>query len=166
VIIDPEITIGPTRDGAGHHGLDLLRDDPDIRLVAAEIAEAVITETIVEVSELDDVMLQREIGTPSTTATTASKASASASAAATSTVESAAGGNRSAGNSGTCETCPAARGLEICSPARLHRESTVAPAAACSAGTAASVGGARLLACTPIAGASLFARTPVTRAAI
>ena len=43
VIIDPEITIGPRHDGPGHHGLDLLRDDPDIRLVAAEIAEAVIT---------------------------------------------------------------------------------------------------------------------------
>jgi hypothetical protein len=119
---------------------------------------------LLEISELDDVMLQREIGTPSGAAATASKASASA--AATSTAESATGGNRSAGNSRTCETRPAARGLEICSPARLHRESAVAPAPACSAGTAASVGGARLLACTPIAGARLFAGAPVTRAAI
>ena len=117
---------------------------------------------LLEISELDDVMLQREIGTPSGAAATASKASA----AATSTAESATGGNRSAGNSRTCETRPAARGLEICSPARLHRESAVAPAPACSAGTAASVGGARLLACTPIAGARLFAGAPVTRAAI
>jgi hypothetical protein len=106
---------------------------------------------LLEISELDDVMLQREIGTPSGAAATASKASA----AATSTAESATGGNRSAGNSRTYETRPAARGLEICSPARLHRESAVAPAPACSAGTAASIGGARLL-----------AGAPVTRAAI
>ena len=50
-IIDPEITIITARHCPGHHRLHFLRDDADITLGAAEVAEAVIAEAVVQVPE-------------------------------------------------------------------------------------------------------------------
>src|SRR5206468_9527100 len=84
VVANPEITIAAAHHRARHDRLHLLRHDPDIGLVAAEIAEAVIAEAVVQMSEQDDVVLQRHIGAPAATSaatSTAAKPSATASAA-------------------------------------------------------------------------------------
>src|SRR6185436_14835705 len=83
VVVNPEITIAAARHRARHHRLHLLRHDPDIGLVAAEIAEAVIAEAVVQMSEQDNVVLQRDIGTPATTAATTSTAAEPSAAAST-----------------------------------------------------------------------------------
>src|ERR1700757_3675287 len=64
VVEDPEIAVAAARDGVRHHGLHLLRDHADIGLVAAEIAEAIITQAVVEMAEQDDVVLQCDVRAP------------------------------------------------------------------------------------------------------
>src|SRR6187551_3587665 len=45
-IVDPQIPVPPASHGARLHILHFLRDDADIGLAAAEIAETVVAETI------------------------------------------------------------------------------------------------------------------------
>ena len=82
--MNPEITIAAAHHRTWHDRAYFLRHDPDIGLVAAEIAEAVIAEAVVQMPKQDDVVLQRDIGAPAATAaatSTAAKPSATASAA-------------------------------------------------------------------------------------
>src|SRR5258705_738374 len=65
-IVDAEISVAAARHCLRHQPLHLLSHHPDIDLAAAEIAEAVIAEAIVEMAEQHDVMLQREVRTPAT----------------------------------------------------------------------------------------------------
>src|SRR6185503_3691890 len=77
LVIDPEIAIASARDRLGPCRLHFLRDDADIGLVAAEIAEAVIAEAALEMTEQDDIVLQRDVGTPAA-ASAAAESSATA----------------------------------------------------------------------------------------
>src|SRR5262245_32137179 len=78
VVIDPEIAVAAGCYRLRHHALDLLRHDADIGRAAADIAEAVEAKTVGEVTERNDIVLQRDIGAPASTATAAAKTSASA----------------------------------------------------------------------------------------
>ena len=82
VVVDPEIAVAAARHRVRHHRLHLLRHHADIGLVAAEIAEAVVAEAVVEMAEQDDVVLQRDVGTPATAAATAATAATESAAAA------------------------------------------------------------------------------------
>jgi hypothetical protein len=46
LVEDPEIAVTASRHGLRHHRLHLLRDHADVSLVAAEIAEPIVAETI------------------------------------------------------------------------------------------------------------------------
>ena len=62
--------------------LHFLRHHADIRLIAAVVAEAIEAQAVVEVSDQPDVVLERDIRTPATTATAAPAATTTASTAA------------------------------------------------------------------------------------
>ena len=71
-VVDPQIPVrGRGSRASGMKALHFLRHDADIGLVAAEIAEAVVAETVGEMTEQDDVVLQCDVGAPSTAAATA-----------------------------------------------------------------------------------------------
>src|SRR5579871_758412 len=90
-IVDAEVSVAAARHGVRHHRLHFLRDHADIGLRASEIAEAIVAETVVEMPEQHDVVLQREVRAPATAATTESTAAASAAeATAAATLEAAA----------------------------------------------------------------------------
>src|SRR6185295_8266062 len=131
-----------------HDRLYFLRHHPDIGLVAAEIAEAVIAEAIVQMPEQHDVMLQRDVGASATT----SAAAAATTAKPTSTAASAAGKRCAAATAATAthagvrhartgNTCLATCRLNIgCSSRRYVPDRRVAPALVAGAGSAAAVG--------------------------
>ena len=56
LIIHSQVSVVPTRDCLWRYLLHFLRQDTDIKLVAATIAEAIEAETIVEMAEKDNVM--------------------------------------------------------------------------------------------------------------
>src|SRR6185369_3867188 len=68
LVVDPQVTVAAAGHGFRHHTFHFLRDDADVNLVAAEIAEAVVAEAIGEVAEQDDVVLQRDVRASSATA--------------------------------------------------------------------------------------------------
>ena len=82
VVVDSEIAVPASRDRIGPQRRDLLGDDADIGLVAAEIAESVVAQTIVEMSEQNHVVLQRQIRAPSTAAAAKAATATAAEAAA------------------------------------------------------------------------------------
>ena len=97
VVVDTQVTVAVTRHRLRRDLLHLLRDDADLGAIAAVIAEPIIAETIGEMTKQDDVMLDRDVGSPSATATTAATATttaettaAAAEAATTASVDSAA----------------------------------------------------------------------------
>jgi pimeloyl-ACP methyl ester carboxylesterase len=60
--------------------LDLLRHDADIGLIAADVAEPVVTEPITKISEQADILLPRDFGSSPSTAAASSAAEAAATA--------------------------------------------------------------------------------------
>src|SRR6185369_4817685 len=133
--------------GFRHQPLDRLRDDADIGLAAAEIAEAVVAETVGEMTQQDDVVLQFDVGAPSTAAaTTEATTTAAAEAAATSASEATPSTRHchTAARAHARHACPAAGGLRGGSPARRHIHCPAATAAAISARGAAAAIGSRL----------------------
>ena len=74
-VVDAKMAVAAARYCLGHQRQHFLRDHPDIGLAAAEIAEAIIAKAIAEMAELHDVVLQRNIGTPTTTASATESAS-------------------------------------------------------------------------------------------
>jgi hypothetical protein len=77
VVVDAEITIVATVDCIGSKRLDLLRQHSDIGLAAAVIGETVVTQSVLQVAQQRDIVLETEIRT----ASAASTASASTAAA-------------------------------------------------------------------------------------
>src|SRR4249919_1579382 len=77
VVVDPEIAVAAARYCVRHHALDLLRHHADIGRAAADVAEAVVAKTVGEVTERNDIVLQRDIGAPAA-APAAAKTAASA----------------------------------------------------------------------------------------
>ena len=145
--MNPEITIAAARHRARHDRFHLLRHDPDIGLVAAEIAEAVIAEAVVQMPEQDDVVLQRDIGAPATTAATTSTA-AEPSAAASTTGNRSTAATAEAAAAHACarhacagKTCLATCRMSIGRPARRHvPDRRIAPALVARATGTAAVG--------------------------
>src|SRR5262249_60105833 len=82
VVVDTQIPIAAARHCVRPHCLHFLRHHADIGLVAAEIAEAVVAEAVVEMTKQDDVVLERNVGTPATAAATTATAAAKSTAAA------------------------------------------------------------------------------------
>ena len=96
VVVNPQIAVAAARHGIRHHCLHLLRDHANIGLVAAEITEPIVAETVPEITKQHNVVLQREIGAPAATAaatssTTKATASSTTKATASSTAEATAG---------------------------------------------------------------------------
>ena len=91
VVVDAQVTIVVTNYGLRHHLLHFLRHDADIGAIAAIVAEAIVAKTVGEMAEQDDVVLDRDIGSPSagpTAAATTTTAEATAATAAESTTAS------------------------------------------------------------------------------
>ena len=76
----PKIAVATDSDRIGSHGFDLLRNHPDIGLLAATVREAVVTKTIVEPTQQHDIVLQHNIRAAPTTATAAAAAESSTTA--------------------------------------------------------------------------------------
>ena len=57
VIVHPQITICATRHSIRPHRLHFLGEQANIGLAITEILEAIVTESIFETSQLDDVVL-------------------------------------------------------------------------------------------------------------
>jgi hypothetical protein len=81
IIIDPQIAVAAACHRFWRDLRDLLGDHPDIRRVAAAIAEAIKAEAIAHITEKNDVMFQPDIRTPSTATAAAASATTAASAA-------------------------------------------------------------------------------------
>jgi hypothetical protein len=77
LISHPEITVATGKNRLRHHGLHVLRHDADIDPVAAVVAEAVEAQAILKPAEIDDIVLEPDVGT-STTTTTATTTTAAA----------------------------------------------------------------------------------------
>ena len=74
-----QVTVAVTNHRLRHHLLHFLRDDADIGTIAVIIAEAIIAKTIGEMTKQDDVVLDRDVRSPS--AATAAAATTTAEAA-------------------------------------------------------------------------------------
>src|SRR5580692_8685126 len=87
VVVDPQVAVGAADDGVRPHVLHVLRHDADIRSRLAVIDKAIDAETVVEMAEQNDVVLEPDVGAASAAATrpaaatTATAAGAAASAA-------------------------------------------------------------------------------------
>src|ERR1041385_8158533 len=91
VVVNSQIAVAAARHRVRPHRLYFLRHHADIGARAAEIAEAIITEAVVEMAEQHDVVLQRHVGAPAAAAAaTAKSAAPAAKATAPSTGETAA----------------------------------------------------------------------------
>ena len=80
VVVDAQVTVAVTSYCLRHHLLHLLRYDAHIGAIAAVIAEAIIAKTVGEMAKQDDVVLDRDVGSPSAAATTTTEATAAAAA--------------------------------------------------------------------------------------
>ena len=76
VVVDAQVTVAVTSYCLRHHLLHLLRYDAHIGAIAAVIAEAIIAKTVGEMAKQDDVVLDRDVGSPSAAATTTTEATA------------------------------------------------------------------------------------------
>jgi hypothetical protein len=71
VVVDAQVTIAVTNYRLRHHLLHFLCDDADIGAIAAVIAEAIVPKPVGEMAKQDDVVLDRDVGSPSATPTAA-----------------------------------------------------------------------------------------------
>src|SRR4030081_3317721 len=99
------MTVTAAGHGFRHHALDLLRHDADIGLVATDVAEAIVAEPIGEMTEQDDIVLQRDVGA---TAATTAAATTTTSSAAAETAAATAGKATTAATPGEARTTAAA----------------------------------------------------------
>src|SRR5262249_38953880 len=76
VVEDAQVTVAAAHDSIRPDGLHFLSHHADIGLVSAVVDEAVVAETIVEMAEKHDVVLERDIRAPA--AATAASATATA----------------------------------------------------------------------------------------
>src|SRR5689334_13916499 len=121
VVVNAQIAVAAARDRLWHHGLHLLRHHADKGLVAAEIAEAIEAEAVIEMAEQHDVVLQRDVGapaaaTPTPTAAKTASAATTAEAAAPARKSSAASAHAATAGAGKART--AARRGDVGRPAR------------------------------------------------
>ena len=82
VVMDSQVSIAAAHHRCRHDRLDLLRHHPDIELFLAVVGEAVKAKTVVESGQQDDVMLERDVGSPASAASAAAAAAKASAAAA------------------------------------------------------------------------------------
>ena len=87
--MDAKITVAAALDRIGPDHTDLLRHHADIGLLAPVIGEAVVAQSVFQMTQQHDVVLERDIRTASAATTAESAATAAAKTAATSAAESA-----------------------------------------------------------------------------
>ena len=114
-VVDPEVPIRAARHCIWHYRLHFLRNHADIGLFASDVAEAIVAEAVIEMTEQDDIVFQLEVGATATTASTTASAAAAESASAT-TAEAATTTEAAASRAG--KASPAAR---RCSSGRAAR---------------------------------------------
>jgi hypothetical protein len=84
VVEDPQVAILPPRHCVRLNHLHILRHHADVSSVAAVIAEAIKADTIAEMTEKNDVMLDRDVRSPSAAAAATAATAAATAATATS----------------------------------------------------------------------------------
>jgi hypothetical protein len=82
VIVDAEVAIPVADYRLRHHRLHFLRYHADVALIAAIIAEAIVTKAIGKMAEEGDIVLESDIGPPAATAAESTAAAATKSTAA------------------------------------------------------------------------------------
>lgn len=105
IIIDPQIAVAAACHCFWRDLHDLLGDHPDIRRVAAVIAEAIKAEAIAHITEKNDVVFQPDIRTPSTATATAAAASATTATAHCGTTAAAGACTHGAASTATADVC-------------------------------------------------------------
>jgi hypothetical protein len=113
VVEHSQIAILPARDRFRRNGLHFLCDNAYIGALAAVIAEAIKPETISEMAEENDIMLKRDVRSPSAATSTAATttATAAASEAATTAASEAATATTSQAATAAAEACATSRAL-------------------------------------------------------
>jgi hypothetical protein len=110
-------TIAIAHDRFRHDVLHFLRNHPDIRTIAAVVAEAVVAEPVRQVAKQNDIVLEHDIGpTASTTTSPAAAAATAAEAAASAATEAAAATatySHATAAAGAGKACAAARGVPL-----------------------------------------------------
>jgi hypothetical protein len=82
LVINLKIAVRTARDRRRHNLLHFLRHHPDIGFVAAIVAEAIKAETVIEIAEEGDVVLEPDVRATSATTTAAAASTATAAMAA------------------------------------------------------------------------------------
>jgi hypothetical protein len=80
VVEDPQVAILPPRHCVRLNQLHILRHHADVGSVAAVIAEAIKADTVAEMTEKNDVVLDRDVGSASTASASAAATPAAATA--------------------------------------------------------------------------------------
>src|SRR5262245_39747169 len=111
VVEHAQRTITIAHDGFWHHGLHFLRNHPDIRTIAAVVAEAIVAKPVCQVPEKNDIMLEHDIGPPAAATTPAAAATESTTSAATEST--ATPHAQAAATTGARKACTPARGLPL-----------------------------------------------------
>src|SRR5882724_12056726 len=142
--MDAEIPVPTVGHGLRRQALHLLRDHADIGLAAAEIAESVVAETIGEMTEQDDIVLQCDVGAPSTAAATTEATTAAATESAAPSTGKCRTAATTPGKAWSASTPraharPTAGRLRSSGPARRHVQAGAATTAT-ARGVAAAVG--------------------------
>jgi len=118
-VIDTQVTFAVTNDCLRHHLLHLLRHDAHIGAIAAVIAEAIIAETVGEMAKQDDVVFDRDVGSPSAATSCGTTAAATATPEAAATATEAAGSDPASAETSAAQTT--ARRSNVRSPHVLYR---------------------------------------------
>ena len=117
VIVHAQVTIGVTNDCLRHHLLHFLRHDADIGAIAAVITEPIVPKAIGEMAKQDDVVFDRDVGSPSAAATAAASTTAEATTATAAEPTTAAGSHAAA----SAETSAAHARTTACRHVRSSR---------------------------------------------
>jgi hypothetical protein len=78
VVEDPQVAILPPRHCVRLNHLHILRHHADVGSIAAVIAEAIKADTVAEMTEKNDVVLDRDVGSASTATAAATPAATTA----------------------------------------------------------------------------------------
>ena len=143
VIEDPQVAVGPARDCIRCDRLHVLRHHADIGFVAAVIAEAIVPKATGEIAEQNDIVLERDVRSPSAAAATTTATAATTAATAARTCATAAAAHTCATATATAaaaEACVSTRSLCARSPAGPNIPKGVAAARRPGAGTRTCTG--------------------------
>jgi len=104
VVVDTQVTVAVTNDCLRHHLLHLLGHDAHIGAMAAVVAEAIVAETVGQMAKQDDVVFDRDVGSPSAATSAGATAAATATPEATATAAEAAGSHPASAETSTAQT--------------------------------------------------------------